>query len=320
MIELFVAVFVNVAPSSWDLEQGVLQGTGAKIHFFSSEVDIAPFLDQIDVLVVSLPQVDRKMIEKMKRCRGIITRNIGFDNIDIQAASDQGIVVCNVPDYCQSEVSDHVMGLILSLTRRIHLYDCDVKAGKWQINSPQGLPLAGRLQNMTCGLLGFGGIAREVAKKAAPFFARLIATDTKVDQAIASSYQVNLVDLKSLFEQADVISLHIPLFPATYHLVNQELLNLMKSSAYLINTSRGGIIDEMDLYETLKSRNIAGAALDVTEVEPLPPDHPFRLLDNIIVTPHVAFYSKESSLEQRRKAMEEAKRFLLGEKPLHPLN
>jgi len=320
MSKPFVAIFAKLVPPTWEIEEEALAGTGAVIHFFSSIEEITPFLHKIDILVVSLPQVDGKMIEKMTKCRGIISRKIGFDNIDIQAASDQGIVVCNVPDYCQSEVSNHVMGLILSLTQRIHLYDRDVKGGKWDINSPQGLPLAGRLKNMTCGLLGFGGIAREVAKKAAPFFARLIATDTKMDQAAANAYQVTLVDLKSLFKQADVISLHIPLIPTTQHLVNQELLALMKPTAYLINTARGGIIDEMDLYETLQAKKIAGAALDVAEVEPLPLDHPFRSLDNLIVTPHVAYYSQESSLEQRRKGMEEAKRLLLGEKPLHPLN
>ena len=168
-----------------------------------------------------------------------------------------------MPDYCYPEVSDLAIGLMLSLFRRIPMYSDDVKKGIWHIDSPKGLPLARGLQNMTLGLAGFGHIAREVARKGKVFFKNVIASDPYVSPELAKEMGVELVSMEELFKEADVVSLHVPSTPETYHLVNQKLISTMKPSSYIVNTARGQLIDEKALYEALANKKIAGAALDV---------------------------------------------------------
>lgn len=312
-----IAIYSDMIQNEMDIEKEVLKGTEAKVKFFSSEDMIYKELSNIEVLILANPEINREKIEKMDKCKAIIRRGIGIDNIDIKAAFEKDIVVCNVPDYCYTEVSNLTIALIMALIRRIPMYYNDVKKGIWHIDSPKGLPLAGRMENMTLGLVGLGNIARAVATKAKPFFGEIIAYDPFVSQETAKNRDVKLVEIDQLFNKSDVISLHIPCNSETYHLVNKKLLGLVKSSAYLVNTSRGQLINENDLYDLLSTGRLAGAALDVTEIEPLNSNSPLLKLDNVIVTPHIGFYSLDSFVELRKKAIEEAKRVILGEKVIH---
>lgn len=316
-----VAIFSYMKQGELDIEKEVLNGTDALVEFFSSEEEIEGRLGEISVLILANPEVDKKCINKMVNCKAIIRRGIGADNIDIHAATEKNIIVCNVPDYCYPEVSDLAMGLILALVRRIPAYSSDVKKGIWHIDSPKdALPLSRGLQNMTLGLAGFGNISREVSKKAKPFFRNIIAADPFVPIDIARDLGVELVSMEELFKTSDVVSLHVPNLKEMHHFVNKNLLSTMKKSAYLINTARGQLIDENDLYYALKNKRLAGAAIDVTDIEPPVKNNPLLELDNIIITPHIGFYSLDSFEELRKKAAEEAKRVIISEKVLHQLN
>lgn len=316
-----VAIFSYMKQDELNIEKEILDGTDSYVEFFSSEEEIDDKLGDISVLILANPEIDRKCINKMVNCKAIIRRGIGADNIDIQAATEKKIIVCNVPDYCYPEVSDLAMGLILSLVRRIPAYAYDVKNGIWHIDSPKAsFPLSRGLQNMTLGLAGFGNISREVSKKAKPFFKNIIASDPFVSDDTADQYGVKLVSMEELFKSSDVVSLHVPNLKETHHFVNENLLSIMKKSAYLVNTARGQLINENDLYNALKNKSIAGAALDVTDIEPPDKYNPLLKLENIIITPHIGFYSSDSFAELRKKASEEAKRVLMSDKVLHQIN
>lgn len=315
-----IAIFSYMKQDEIDIEKEILKGTDTVVEFFNSEEEIEKRFKEISVLILANPEIKRDTINRLSNCKAIIRRGVGADNIDIKSATENKIIVCNVPDYCSSEVSDLALGLILSLVKRIPNYISDVKNGIWHIDSPKVLPLSRGLQNMTLGLAGFGGISRALAKKTKSLFRNIISSDPYVSSDIAKEYGVELVSMDKLFKLSDVISLHMPNTKETYHFVNDELLSSMKESAYLVNTARGQLIDEIALYKALKNRKIAGAALDVTEIEPPEVDNQLLELDNIFITPHIGFYSLDSFKELRIKAAEEARRIIMSEKPLHQIN
>jgi D-3-phosphoglycerate dehydrogenase len=248
----------------------------------------------------------------------IIARyGIGFDNVDLLAATRAGILVTNVPDYCVDEVSDHALALMLALARQIVTADRAVKAGVWDV-----VPHAGvrRLRGQTLGLLGFGKIAKAVASKVQPLGMKVLVYDPYIESELIGGHGAEAVNLDRLLAEADAISIHVPLSPETSNLIGPRELAQMKRSAFLINTSRGGIVDEQALATALKEGRLGGAALDVLPVEPPPPDHPLRQAPNTILTPHLAFYSRESVIELQTKAAEEVARALMGEPPRSPVN
>jgi D-3-phosphoglycerate dehydrogenase len=259
----------------------------------------------------------REVIGQLQRCRVIARFGIGVDMIDLDAATERGILVCNTATYCLDEVSNHAMGLLLMLNRGL-LQDVDaLRSGGW-FRSTSVPPR--RLTGQRLGLVGLGHIGRLVAQKARAFGLEVVAYDPYLRGRETQMDGTQLVDLDELLACADFVSVHCPLNASTRHLLGERELALMKPTAFLINTARGPIVDEMALVAALCERRLAGAGLDVFETEPLPLEHPLRQLDNAILTPHSASWSVESSAECRRVAVEHAMTVLRGGVPSDVVN
>jgi D-3-phosphoglycerate dehydrogenase / 2-oxoglutarate reductase len=244
--------------------------------------------------------VTRKVIDALDDCWLIAKYSIGLDNIAVKACTERGIIVCHAPNFCVSEVSDHAVALLLNLARRIKVFDERVQHGGWH-DLELKTPLR-RLKTQTLGLLGFGKIARLVASKMKPFEVRMLCFDPYVTAQTASDCGVEIVDLGTLLQESDFLSIHAPLTSETYHLIGAPQLKLMKATAWIVNTSRGPLIDEAALAVALLNETIAGAALDVTETEPLSASSALRGLKNVILTAHHAAVSQES-LEELRETL-----------------
>ncbi len=274
-------------------------GIELKAHQCKSEEEVAEVVREADIVMTQWAPLKGKAIGAMTRCRGIVRYGIGLDNVDLTAAQARGIPVRNVPDYCLHEVADHTMALLLALQRQITHVQSLVQAGTWKITPPQTFP---PLRQCTLGLIGYGRIARLVAVRAKPFGMSVAAYDPFVRGEVLEADGITQVDLSTLFVASDIISLHSPLTEETKHLINATTLGRMKHHALIVNTSRGGLIATDDLVAALKAGRIAGAALDVLEQEPIPPDHPLLSMPNVIVTSHTAWYSNASVDELQRRA------------------
>ena len=228
---------------------------------------------------------------------------VGTDNIAVDTATELGIAVTYVPDYCIDEVSDHVIAMLNTWNRKISIFDQSVKRDGW---GHLGLTMRiMRLRGKTIGIVGFGRIGQAVAKKAAAFGMTVIAHDPVISETTAKEHGAQLVDLQELLTLSDFVTLHAPLIPSTHHMIGESELNLMKKEAFLINAARGPLIDENALYKALKNGDIAGAGLDVMEDNVPARNHPLLQLNNIIITPHTAFFSQESTLELEQRAATE---------------
>jgi D-3-phosphoglycerate dehydrogenase len=317
MPSLLVAVADSVFPNL-DLARNVVSRAGAELRLSpqqTAEAIVATAKDA-DGLLVTYAKITADMIREMKKCRIISRFGIGVDNVDLAAATQAGIVVTKVPDYCIDEVSDHAMALLLSLVRKIPFSNARAHAGKWEM--PAVAPIH-RLRGRVLGLVGFGRIPQLVAPKAKAFGLRVVAYDPYVPQAVMDQAGVGRVEFTELVETSDYISIHSPLLPETHHLFNAEVFRQMKPSAVLVNTARGPVVDEVALARALDAKQLAGAALDVLEQEP-PVTSPLFGRDNVILTPHTSFYSVESLEELQTKAAEEVVRVLSGEAPRNPVN
>ena len=298
----------------------------SKIPCHSEEEIITAAHDADAVITIATVQsFPRRVIERLNKCRIISSVGIGYEGIEVKAATEHGILVVNTPDYCLEEVSDHTMALILACARKLLPQDQAVRAGKWNsLERPEIRfkiwPPISRLRGQTLGLIGFGRIPRTLVPKAKGFGLRVIAYDPYVPSGIAEAQGVGSVDLSDLLRQSDYLSIHAALTPETKHLLGLEQFKQMKPTAYLINTARGGIIDEQALYLALSQGYIAGAGLDVLDPEPPQPDNPLLKLDNVVITAHAAHYSDQSVIELRRRPVEEVIRVLKGEWPLGLVN
>jgi len=250
----------------------------------------------------------------LKRCKIIARYGVGVDNIDVEAATEHGIIVANVPDYCVDEVSTHTIALILACARGITLLDNKIRERKWDFTLAK--PLF-RTKGKTLGLFGLGRIARAVAQKASGFGFKIIAYDPYVSKV---NDGIELVEFSKLLSNSDFISIHSPLTDETRYLFGENKLQAMKKTAYLINTSRGPVINEKDLYIALREKWIAGAALDVMEKEPPDWESLLPKLDNLIITPHISFYSEESYVELKTKTAEAVLSVLKGGLPRAMVN
>ncbi len=302
--------------AAYDQEQAILEAVGARFELRPCRQNEARTLEAVreaDVVLVRESPVTRACIEAMTRCQAIIRYGIGVDNIDQTAASERGIKVVNVPDYGTDEVSSHAVALALAVSRRLWLHDREVRQGRWSTGVLQ--PMF-RLRGRTLGLVGFGRIARMTMEKLAGFgFARVLVYDPSASLPPG----VEGVDLDTLCAESDVISLHAPLTPQTHHLIDKRRLALMRPTAILVNTARGGLVSSDDLFDALQARQILGAGLDVFEQEP-PGIHKLFTLDNVVVTNHMGWYSEEAMRDLQRKTAEEAARVLAGAEPLSWLN
>src|SRR5215475_4885754 len=315
----FIVAVTDYVFSSLEPEQSVLAPLGAELRpaQCKSEEEIIELTRGADAILNCYAKMTARVIEKLDRCKIIARYGIGVDNVDLAAATRAGILITNVADYCIDEVSDHALALILSLSRRIIAADTGVKSGKWSVTAHAEIR---RLRGQTLGLLGFGKIAKALASKVQPLGMKVLVYDPYLEPALIAQEGTEAVNLDRLLAEADAISIHVPFSPETHNLLGQGELARMKPTAFLINTSRGGIVDELALAESLKAGRIGGAALDVLSVEAPPPDHPLLQAPNIILTPHLAFYSRQSVIELQTKAAEEVARALKGEPPRSPIN
>lgn len=257
-------------------------------------------------------RLDAGTILSMSACRGIVRYGIGVDNIDVGQATAKGIPVINVPEYCVDEVSDHTVALILAANRRLLSGHEAARQGKW---GPGLMAGTARLATRTVGILGFGRIGQEVARKVRPMVARVMVHDPFVPAEEVRQRGCVSADFESLLGSSDFVTINCPLTPETRHMIDAEALAKMKPSAWLINTARGEIIQEENLVEALEAGRIQGAALDVLTDEPPALDSPLLRMPNVIVTPHVAWYSRHAVEDLQRLAAEQALRVLTG-KPL----
>jgi D-3-phosphoglycerate dehydrogenase / 2-oxoglutarate reductase len=317
-MSFIVAVTDYVFPS-FDPERAVLEPLSVELRpqQCRSEEEIIMLAQDADAVLNCYAKMTARVIEALKRCRIIARYGIGVDNVDLAAASKAKILVTNVPDYCIDEVSDHALALLLALARRITVADGAVKAGTWEVVAHAGIR---RLRGQTLGLLGFGKIAKALASKVQPLGMKVLVYDPYLERALIAQHGAQAVSLDRLLAEADAVSIHVPLSPETHQIIGQRELTRMKPTAFLINTSRGGIVDEQALAVALKEGRLGGAALDVLSVEPPLADHPLRQAPNMILTPHLAFYSRESVVELQTKAAEEVARALKGEPPRSPVN
>lgn len=262
------------------------------------------------------PFTERVLRELSPTLKQVVRYGVGVNNVDLEAATKYGVQICNVPDYGMNEVADQALALTMALWRKVVFIAADTKKGNWDYT--KAIPIR-RLPGSTVGIIGLGRIGKTYAKRMSGFDVKLIASDPR-REAGSEAAGVTICSFEEVIENADIISVHAPLDETTRNLFNAETFRKMKESAILINTSRGGIVNEDDLYRALRNGEIAGAGIDVIEHEPIAKDHPLLTLDNCILTPHIAWYSEEAASELKRKVAEEALRFLRGEPVAYPVN
>jgi D-3-phosphoglycerate dehydrogenase / 2-oxoglutarate reductase len=279
--------------------------------------DIIAVAKDADAVLVTYAKLTREVLSQFTRCKAIGRFGLGVDNIDLPTAKEKGIAVNYVPDYCIREVSDHAMALLLSLIRKIPLSNKLVQSGRWEM--PAVVPIR-RIEGTVLGLIGFGHIPRLVAPKAQAFGIKVIAHDPFAKADVFKTANVESVDLDTLFKMSDYVSVHAPLLPATRGMMNAATFAKMKKGAYLVNTARGPLIDEPALIAALDSGQLGGAGLDVVAAEPLAKDSPLLGRDNVIISPHTAFYSIEALNELQTKCATDVARVLSGEKAVYPIS
>ena len=260
--------------------------------------------------------ITAEVMARMPKCRIIARYGIGVDTIDLEAATREGIIVTNNPSYCVEEVAEHTLALLLACARKVPFYDRLVRGGRWEV--PPGKPMF-RLSGRTLGLVGFGNIARQVAVRAASFGMRIVFADPFVKDE-PRDIPARKVELEALLRESDFVSVHPPLTRETRGMIGDEALSKMKPSAFLINCSRGPVVDTDALARALDAKKIAGCALDTTDPEPLPDPHPLRGRENVIITPHVAWYSEQALVGLQAGAPGEVRRVLTGEWPVNVVN
>ncbi|EJL6751068.1 C-terminal binding protein [Vibrio alginolyticus] len=270
-------------------------------------------VEDADAILVREAIVDAQIIDAAKQCKVVVRYGVGVDNINLGYAKEKGIYVANVPDYGSEDVAEHALSLLVSATRRIVTRDKDVHQGKWGIGQAEPIP---RMGGKILGVVGFGRIARCFAEKASGLgFRNTLVFDPALTTEQAQESGVQKVDLETLICESDFISLHAPLNENTRHMVNAELIGKMKPMAVLVNTSRGGLVDEQALYDALKENRIHAAGIDVFETEPVLRDNPLLTLPNAICTDHTAWFTEESVVELQHKGALEVLRVFDGQKP-----
>jgi D-3-phosphoglycerate dehydrogenase len=282
----------------------------------ASAEDILAAARDADAILVTYAKLPGELLRQLTRCKAIGRFGLGVDNIDIPAAAALGISVTYVPDYCMQEVSDHAMALLLATARKVPLSNKLVQSGGWEV--PPIVPIH-RLSGRVLGLVGFGNIPRALAPKARAFGLRVVTHDPYVSPDVLSAAGVDGVSFDRLLEMSDFVSIHAPLMPATRGLFNADVFHKMKKGAVLINTARGPLVDEAALIAALDTGQLGGAALDVVTTEPLTKDSKLLGRDNVILTPHTAFYSVEALEELQTKCAADVARVLSGEQPVYPV-
>jgi D-3-phosphoglycerate dehydrogenase len=278
------------------------------------EEDLIRVCKDADGLLSQYALLTRTVLEKFPECKVIGRYGVGIDSVDLKAATDLGIIVANVPDYCVDEVADQALSMILALIRKTVFFDQKVKSDQWDFR--QGRPIH-RIKGKTLGLIGSGRIGLEVAKRISAFGARVITFDPYLQKTPEG---IDLMDFDTVLKESDFISIHCPLNESTRHLLGEKEFQKMQKKPLIINTSRGPIIDEVALTQALTKRQVSGAGLDVLEKEPPDLQNPLLKMENVIIAPHISFYSEESISELKRRTAENVSSVLLGKWPRSVVN
>ncbi|HVB28663.1 MAG TPA: C-terminal binding protein [Terriglobia bacterium] len=304
------------------LDEKVIYGAGGTLQYgrAGDRAERVALAQSAEVLIVSTAPITREFLSELSQLKGLVRLGIGVDSVDLDAATDLGIAVANVPEFCQEEVAEHALGLLLAVARKIPRADRITRQGKWVAGIQESMLPIRRLSGQTLGLVGFGRIAQRLAGMAKALGLRVVASDPYVAPEMAEAAGVLLMPLEELLPQADIVSLHVPLTPETHHLINSEAFALMKHGALLVNTARGSVVDEVALERALAEGLLAGAGLDVLEHEPPRTPHPLLEFDNVVVTCHYASCSFEAYADLRRSVSEQAAQILRGEFPRHLVN
>lgn len=304
----------------YDVESRIFEANGVEFRLENCRTDeeVVTRCFDADILLSIYTKVNDVIMDALPRCKGLIRYGVGYDVLDVAAATERGILVCNLPDYCQIEVAMHTMAMLLATSRQLVHFSDQVKAGKWSADPGREMR---RPSSQVLGLAGFGSIARLVATYAKPLGYQMIAYDPMLPENVFPDFDVRPVALEELMKQADVISCHTPLTEKTLHMFDKKAFASMKDGVTLINTSRGALICEADLIEALRSGKVGAAALDVMESEPiLTANHPFATMNNVLLSPHIAYKSVEASYDQHRRVAETAMQILRGEVPSNTVN
>lgn len=275
-------------------------------------------LSDADGIIVQYSKITPKILDAMTKCKVISRLGIGVDMVDTKYAASKGILVCNVPNYCIDEVADHTLALILSIARKIIPLNNSVKKGIWDaigVSKP-----IFNLKKQVLGIIGFGKIPQNLYAKVKQIFGDVIVFDPYVSKDIIEKYDINLVTFYNILRSSDIIVILCPLTDETKYLFDINQFYLMKKNSFIVNTSRGAIINTSSLYYALKNNLIAGAALDVLEQEPPGIDNELLKFENTIITPHIAYYSEESLSELKRLAALNVIKVLKGETPVNVIN
>lgn len=270
------------------------------------------------VILGAVEPFDGGAMDEMPRLVAVVRRGVGYDNIDVAAATERGIIVANVPDASVEEVSDHALALLFSLERAIPWLDSAVRAGAWQRDPSQIAAIRAssrRFSALTLGIVGLGRIGRAVARKAQSVYGRIIGSDPLVTPSEAEALGVSLVDVYDLLAAADHVSIHAPLLPETHHLINADTLRAARPGAVIVNTSRGALIDERALLGAIATGRVRAAGLDVTEHEPLSSDDPLLGAEKVVLTAHSASTSTTTALELAGRSVDAAVALLRGVRP-----
>ena len=309
------AVITDHAFETPDIEKSIIEPLGCSVVSQTAFTDPEALIDLVrdaDYVITQFAPVDAEVIECMQKCMAIVRYGIGVDNVDLAAAERKGIPVCNVPDYCIDEVADHTIAMILDLTRRITQNALTVRGGGWGLAVEPADMRA--LKGHTVGVVAYGRIGREVALRLKPFKCRVIAADPGVDPARIEADGVEPVSLQRLYAESDIVTLHCPSTEETRFMIAADSIAAMQDGALLINVARGTLVDTADLVAALRSGKLAGAALDVTDPEPIDPGHLLVGMENVLITSHVASVSEPSGRKLRTSVANTVAAAIKGEK------
>jgi D-3-phosphoglycerate dehydrogenase len=318
-MEKFKILITDYEYSSLEPEREVIERLDAELITAQcrTEDEVIEAAREVDGIINQYAPLSRRVIENLEKCKVISRYGIGVDTIDLDAATEKGIIVGNVTDYCIDEVSDHAFALLISSARKVTELNTSVKKGTWDYKV--GVPIY-RLRDRVLGLVGLGKIPQSLAQKAQAFGLKVIAYDPYVPTQLAKELGIKIVGLNQLCTESDYISVHAPLMESTLGMISDEQFDHMKREAFIINTARGPVIDEKALIRALQDGKIAGAGLDVFENEPILRDSPLLTMNQVTINPHVAWYSEESQIELKRKTAQNVADVLNGFYPSYLVN
>lgn len=303
-----------------DLERAVLEPLGCQFVTgqCKSPSELIPLVRDADFVITQFAPVKAEVIAAMQKAKIVVRYGIGVDNVDLAAARERGIPVCNVPDYCIDEVADHTLAFILAATRQVVPHCVHLRNGHWGLAT--SVADFRTLRDQTVGVVGFGRIGREVARRLAAFGGRILVFDPVVPAEVIQAQGCQPATLPQLLAEADIVTLHCPSTSETRRLINATSIEQMKRSAWLINLARGDLVDSKALVEALEQNRLAGAALDVFDPEPIPLDSPLRKLPNVIIAPHIASVSPKAVRQLRETVAGLVARRVKGEPLVNIVN